>query len=736
MNRGKKDNLGENSVLRHHLRSSEMARDAPGFFRPGQNCWRVARAGRAALLIDGAAYFSALRSAAAQAQRSIFIIGWDVDSRIAFPPGGADDGLPSRLGEFLDALAARRRDLHIYVLDWDFAMLYALDREFLPIYSLGWRTHRHLHFQLDDHHPPGASHHQKIVVIDDALAFVGGIDLTKGRWDTSEHAADDPRRRGPEGKPYTPFHDVQLIVDGFAASALGELARRRWRRANGRTPLPDASPGARVPWPDGVGADFEDVDVAIARTEPDYGGEEEIREVQTLYLDAMAAAERWIYIENQYLTAPAIGRAIGTRLVEADGPEIVVVTRRHGGGWLEQSTMELLRARLIRRLEPGDERGRLRIYYPHQEGLGDRCIDLHSKLMIVDDWLLRVGSSNLNNRSMGVDTECDLAIRAHTAQHARAIARIRACLLAEHLGVGAEDVERVFVQDKSLIGAIEALQGRGRTLRRLEPDIDPRLDELMPEGETLDPERPIDPDRLVGEIVPEDERPRASRHILRITLVLIALAALAAAWRWGPLREVLDRDTLRNWAGLAAESPWTPLWVLGAYVAAAVVAMPITLLIVVTAIVFGPWSTFAYALAGSVAGAAIGFALGHTLGRRTVRRFAGKRLNALSRRLGAGGVMAVMVLRMLPVAPFTVVNLVAGASHLRMRDFLLGTALGMAPGILAVAVFSDRLAATLRDPSPGAVALLALVLIALGGGALGIRAWLRRRARGRAAEQA
>jgi len=713
-----------------------MTSEASGFFRSGHNCWRVGHADRATLLIDGAAYFSALRSAAAQAQQSIFVIGWDVDSRIAFPPDGPDDGLPRRLGEFLDALAARRRELHIYVLDWDFAMLYALDREFLPIYSLGWRTHRNLHFRFDDQHPPGASHHQKLVVIDDALAFVGGLDLTKGRWDTSAHAADDPRRRAPDGKPYAPFHDVQLMVDGPVASALGELARTRWRRATERAPKPAASLAADALWPAGVAADFEDVDVAIARTEPEYDGGEEVREVQSLYLDSISAAERSIYIENQYLTAPVIGHAIAKRLVEADGPEIVIVTRRHGGGWLEQSTMELLRARLIRLLEPRDERGRLRIYFPHQEGLGDRCIDLHSKLMIVDDWLLRVGSSNLNNRSMGVDTECDLAIRAHTAQHKRAIARIRARLLAEHLGVGADDVERVFAQDNSLIGAIQALQGRGRTLCRLEPDIDPRLDELMPEGETLDPERPIDPDRLVGEIVPEDERPRVSRHILRITLVLLALAALAAAWRWGPLREVLDRETLRTWAGLAAESPWTPLWVLGAYVAAALVAMPITLLIVVTAIVFGPWSTFAYALAGSVVGAAIGFALGHTLGRRTVRRFAGKRLNALSRRLGAGGVMAVMVLRMLPVAPFTVVNLVAGASHLRMRDFLLGTALGMAPGILAVAVFSDRLAATLRDPSPGAIALLALVLIALGGGALGIRAWLRRRARGRAAKQA
>ncbi len=631
---------------------------------------------------------------------------------------------------------ARRRELHVYVLNWDFAMLYALDREILPLYNFGWRTHGRLHFHLDDHHPPGASHHQKVVVIDDALAFVGGIDLTKGRWDTPEHAADEPRRRAPDGKPYAPFHDMQLMFDGAAAQALGELVRRRWQRATGRAPQADSPAVESAPWPASVEADFTDVQVAIARTEPEYDGEPAVQEVRALYLDAIAAAEQSIYIENQYFTAPAIGEAIERRLAEPEGPEIVVVTRRKGGGWLEQNTMEVLRARLIRRLEPRDERGRLRVYCPEQEGLGEQCIDLHSKLMIVDDRLLRVGSANLNNRSMGVDTECDLAIEARTPQHAQAIAKIRNRLVAEHLGVDAGDVARALEREGSLIGAIEALQGRGRTLRRLEPRLDAQLDRLVPDGDTIDPEKPVDPDRMVEDIVHEEDRPRAGRRIVWITLALLAVAALAVAWRWGPLGEWLDVDTLRALAAWVEDSPWTPLWVLGAYVVAALVAMPVTLLIVFTAFVFGPWSTFAYALVGSVLGAAIGFALGYALGRRAVRRVAGKRLNALSRRLGEGGVFAVMVLRMLPVAPFTVVNLVAGASHLRTRDFLLGTALGMAPGILAVAVFSDRLAATLRDPSPGTVAMLALVLVAVGGGVLGIRAWLRRRSRKRDAGEA
>lgn len=700
-----------------------------GIFQPGENCWRVARADRAALLVDGDAYFSVLRRAARDATHSIFVVGWDVDSRTPFPPNGDDDGLPTALGEYLDALVERRRELQVYVLDWDFAFLYALDREVLPIYKLGWRTQKRLHFHLDDRHPAGGSHHQKIVVIDDALAFVGGIDLTKGRWDTPRHAPDEAHRRHPDGTLYAPFHDVQLMVDGEAARALGELVRNRWQRATDREPETAKAPAGHRLWPATVEPEFEAVDVAIARTEPEYDGSAAVREVERLYLDGIHAAERSIYIENQYFTTPVIGQAIAERLAEPDGPEIVIVTRRTGGGWLEKNTMEVLRARLVQHLQPADRYGRLRVYCPEQAGLEGKCIDLHSKLMIVDERLLRVGSSNLNNRSMGVDTECDLAIEAKEARHAKAIAAIRDRLLAEHLGVEPQDLTDACARHGSLIKAVESLQGRDRTLSRLDPELDPTVDEMVPDAETIDPERPVDLERLVDEMVAEEERPHAGKHILAITLALSAVVALAVAWRWGPLGAVLAMETLRSLAQTIENSPWTPLWMLAAYVAASLIAFPITLLIVATAFVFGPWTTYMYAMSGSLLGGALTFAIGRTLGRQTVRQIAGKRLNALSRRLGEGGVFAVMVLRMLPVAPFTIVNLVAGATHLRMRDFLIGSILGMTPGILAVAVFSDQLATTLADPSPAALAGLALVLAVIVGGALAIRGWLGRHSR-------
>ena len=295
-----------------------------GILAEGRNCWRLARAARAAFLIDGAAYFAAFAAAAEQAQESIFIIGWDVDSRVRLVPADAGCTLPAELVHFLNALVSQRRRLHVYILNWDFAMVFALERERLPILKLGWRTHRRVHFCMDGKHPVGASHHQKIVVVDDAIAFVGGIDLAIRRWDTPEHRADDPRRMDPRGQLYPPVHDVQMAVDGEAAAALGELARWRWWRASGRH-ISTAHESEREPWPAALEPDLKNVSVAISRTQPAYNGTPEVHEAEVLHLDAIAAARRSIYIEAQYFTSTTIGCALAKRLAEPGGPEVILV---------------------------------------------------------------------------------------------------------------------------------------------------------------------------------------------------------------------------------------------------------------------------------------------------------------------------------------------------------------------------------------------------------------------------
>jgi phospholipase D1/2 len=700
---------------------------------PGQNCWRLARAHRAAFLVDAAGYFATLRAAFLRARRSILIVGWDIDSRTRLVQGQPDDGWPETLGPFLKELSEQRRRLEVYILNWDFAMLYAIDREVLPLYTLGWQTHRNLHFHLDGRHPVGACHHQKIVVIDDTLAFVGGMDLAQARWDTPDHTPGAPERVRSNGTCYAPVHDVQMMVDGPVAAALGTLVRERWEHATGRR-IPWSHRPLRDPWPPAVAPDVTEVDVAIARTVPKYDGTPEVAEVRRLYLDSIAAARRTLYFENQYLTSSVIGDALEARLQEPDGPEIVIVSRLTGAGWLEENTMEVLRARLLRRLRAADRHGRLHVYYPDCEGFGKECINVHSKLMIMDDRLLRIGSANLANRSMGLDTECDLAIEAREPRVREAILRFRDRLLAEHLGVRPEQVAEAVAATGSLVLAIESLRGEPHTLKPLRGEVPPEAEARLPPAAVIDPETPIDPDRIMDDLLPVEHRPAARKRLVLAMGLIAAAGALSAAWHWGPLAQWLDRDTLVAGARYLQQAPATPLWVLGAYLAASLTATPITLMILVTGLVFGPVQGFCYALAGALLGAAASFGLGHSLGRDLVRRVAGERLNALSRWLRHRGLLAIIAVRLVPVAPFTVVNLVAGASHIRFRDFLLGTLIGMLPGTTAITLFSDRLTAALAHPDPLNIILLLAALALIAAVAAALHRWLQRREAAEAAE--
>ncbi len=454
---------------------------------PGRNCWRIARADRAALVVDAADYFQHVRQAMMKARSQILLIGWDFDTRILLDHD-CDDGAPARLGPFLSWLARNRPGLSIHILKWDLGSLKLLGRGTTILRLARWAWSKRIFFKLDGAHPFGASHHHKIVVVDDALAFCGGIDMTASRWDTRGHEDKDKRRKRPTtGRLYGPWHDATMAVGGPAAEALGELSRDRWCAAGGAPIDPPAARGD--PWPDGLEPMFRDVDVAVARTRGAYKGAAAVREIEALFLDLIAGARRFVYAENQFFASRAIGQAIAARLAEPDGPEFVIVNPRKVEGWVEEEVMSPARARLMRLLEKADRHGRFRIYTPVTEGGED--IYVHSKTLVADDVLLRVGSANINNRSMGLDSECDLLLDARLAANEGAAARIaaiRADLLAEHLGVTSEEIEARLQATGSLVATVEALRGRGRTLVPFVPEQPNTLEAAIADSEALDPE--------------------------------------------------------------------------------------------------------------------------------------------------------------------------------------------------------------------------------------------------------
>ena len=488
--------------------------------KPGQNCWRIERAGRLAVIIDAADYFAAAKAAITRARHSVLLVGWEFDLRIKLEPERTSSEAPDELGQFLKWVAGERPDLRIYVLQWDGAMLATIARQIMPMLWLELVWHHRIHFRLDSDHPWGACHHQKIVVIDDALAFCGGIDMTADRWDTRAHRDGDPCRVRPDGSPYAPFHDVTVAVDGPAAQALGELARERWYRATGRRLQPPQV--GRDIWPDGLKPLLRDVDVAIARTHPLRPGRPPVREIEQLYQDAIAAGHRIIYCESQYLASASIADALAERLGEPDGPEVVIVNPQTAAGWLEERAMDSARALVLGRLRNADRHRRLGVYYPVTEQ--GAPIYVHAKVLIIDDRLLRIGSSNLNNRSMGFDTESDLAIEAPEDTERGAVVReriaeLRNDLLAEHLGVERAKVAMALREHGSLIAAIESLRRRdGRTLRPLEVESPGEVERLVPDFRLLDPEFPGQAERRLT-------------HLAK-RLTLAPRRALADAGRW------------------------------------------------------------------------------------------------------------------------------------------------------------------------------------------------------------
>jgi phosphatidylserine/phosphatidylglycerophosphate/cardiolipin synthase-like enzyme len=453
--------------------------------RPGDTCWRTARAERAAFLIDNEAYFTAVFEALQKARRSVLLLGWGFDPRTRmFPDGydGPDD--PDEVGRILVELARARPELDVRLLIWKSALPISASQEFFPHRARKYFRDTPVHFRLDDSVPFGACHHQKVLVIDDRLAFCGGGDISVDRWDTPAHRDDDERRIMPKQEQHAPRHEVMMMVDGEAARALGDLARERWFRSTGERlePPPDAGGDA---WPDHVPAQLIGQTVAIARTEPEWKRRPLVDEIRRLTLDGIAEARQTIYLENQYFTSPVVTEALAARLSEPNGPEVVLVSTGTAPSWFDHLTMDQARGAMIWRLRAADVFGRFRAYWPATAG-GETII-VHSKVTVIDDRIARVGSANLNNRSGGFDTECELAIEAQDETARWQITAFRDRLVGHFMAQTGEAVARARNEFGGLAAAVDALNRAGR-LRAIEPPVTTGVAEFIAKYHLGDPQ--------------------------------------------------------------------------------------------------------------------------------------------------------------------------------------------------------------------------------------------------------
>ncbi|CAN7762951.1 phospholipase [Ensifer sp. NM-2] len=458
-------------------------------FKAGDNVWRTEIADRISILVDAADYFKQVRSAFERARREIWIVGWDFNPDIILEPGSER---PESLAELLGRILASNPDLEVRILVWGFGPLYS--GKSLKIFrKQGILEHERVRIAFDLRHPFFGSHHQKLVTVDANLAFLGGIDLTARRWDNSRHDPDNPQRVTPDGKAYDPVHDVQAAVHGQAAQMIGALVRRRWFHATREVIEPLENPVTL--WPPGLAADFTDCRIALSRTEAHGDRRRSRRESITLVHDILRAARKHIYIEAQYLASFGVGDILLERLCEQDGPEIVILVTRISHGLLEKLIMGDNRDRLIRKLKRADRDDRLWVMYPvvpDNQG-NEREILVHSKVLVVDDHFLRVGSSNLNRRSEGLDTEADLTIEGLTTSCRHSVSTVRNRLLAEHLGTTPDAVHDVFAKTNSLMETIRRLNKSARGLRHFDIDITRGPTKEIAGTTLIDPRKPFHP---------------------------------------------------------------------------------------------------------------------------------------------------------------------------------------------------------------------------------------------------
>jgi phospholipase D1/2 len=476
---------------------------------PGLTCATLHDAPRSGVLVDARDFYRAVHDAACRAERSILMAGWQFTAGIELLRGDDARGcqLPTKLIDLLRALCERNPALEVHILAWDASAIFTFEREPLQRLWFECRGHERIHYKTDTAHPFGASHHQKLVVIDRSIAFLGGMDLTNSRWDDRAHEAENPLR--DEGlRSHGPYHDVQAYVTGDAVDELRDLFAERWQRATGAD-LPAMEP-PRHELEIRSSFDVRAPSVGLARTVPRMEDPpvEPVHELYKLHLRAIHAAERLIYLETQYFSSDEIGDAFERRMTSGRPPlEIVLILPAKSAGWKERISIGVYQQRILERLGRTAARtgSRLGVYHSAAPGAdGDVPVFVHSKVLAVDDRFLLVSSANAANRSMGFDTELGLAWEARRATASLRDARID--LLAEQCGVPRAQARELLAPIPGLVARLDELaRAQRHRLRIHRRNVDEKpgwlLSKLLPDETPFDPDNP----EAMESILPEPD---------------------------------------------------------------------------------------------------------------------------------------------------------------------------------------------------------------------------------------
>ncbi|HJV35047.1 phospholipase D-like domain-containing protein [Geomonas sp.] len=504
---------------------------------PGANCMGIYEATETGVLVDAADYYRAFHQAASQARHYILLAGWQFDSDVRLLRG-ADN--PEGTGEvrfirFLEELCEKTPELEIYLLAWDFSAFFALEREWFQDLIFNWSSHERIHFRFDNVHAAGATHHQKFAIIDGQVAFVGGMDICSSRWDDRAHLETNPDRIDVNGSPYGSYHDIQSYQTGPVVKVLLDIFVERW--------IDSGAPGLTLPTADlPISLDLSNAfpmpvsRVAVSRTRAvvPKTDRREVFEIRRLFIDAIMAADKLIYLENQYFSSQAIYWSLISRMALPNRPRLQIVMMLPDRlPPSEEVFLGLPQVKMVRSLQQVAEKtGHVFSVYSSTALIDDgtrKMTFIHSKLLLVDDRFLTVGSANATNRSMGLDTELNVSWEADDSQPelVNAIRTLRCSLLAEHAGLLGSSEEDRFETVDDLTTRLDTLADDHRA-RLCRYTADPALvnsdwpETLEPVGKIVDPDHPVDSE-FVFEILSKYETAVFAKGILKLSKLIIGI---------------------------------------------------------------------------------------------------------------------------------------------------------------------------------------------------------------------
>jgi phosphatidylserine/phosphatidylglycerophosphate/cardiolipin synthase-like enzyme len=387
--------------------------------------------------------------------------GWQVDSRLPFPDPRARAGGPAleTLKQKILRLVEAKPGFHFYFLMWDHAYFYTLERETMQ--GRIWdNLHPRVHFVFDNRHPYGASHHEKIAVIDGKVAFCGGIDLCDERWDSPSHLLHDPRRSLDwRREKHGPYHDLAVQVTGPVCGEILRHVGRRWRQLSS-VPFPEPARGRTA-----VRGGGHRVLLSRTLVSPE---DPIVRDVEFLFRDLLRTARRRILLEGQYWWS----RRVNEWLIEAmrrrgPGLEVLIVLADLGKLKALSSQMSAHELGLVAELQAvARETGaRLHVGAPFAYGGPEdppRPVYVHSKVMVVDDRYLMIGSANFAERALRLDTELALTWVAETPAERAQIERVGRQIEDHWNAVPARRRPGRHIQLRPIDGAVQLAELRRR----------------------------------------------------------------------------------------------------------------------------------------------------------------------------------------------------------------------------------------------------------------------------------